>query len=69
MRNKLAHEMVSLSFKQSDLIELLPFEQLERESFSILQNFDLRKMDDMTQYIASNVVFMRKLIEKLSPDM
>lgn len=68
MRNKLAHEMVTLSFKQSDLIELLPFEQLERESFSILQNFDLRKMDGMTQYIASNVVFMRKLIGKLSSD-
>lgn len=62
MRNKLAHEMSSLQFNNQDLIELLTFEQLEDHSFEILQSFDLRKMDNMTQYIASNIVYMQKLL-------
>lgn len=65
MRNKLAHEMVKLQFNNQDLIELLTFEQLEAQSFEILQNFDVRKMDNMTQYIASNIVYMRKLLVML----
>lgn len=65
MRNKLAHEMVKLQFKNQDLVELLSFEQLEKEPFEILQNYDIRKMDDMTQYIASNIVYMRKILAVL----
>lgn len=66
MRNILAHEMANLQFKNKDLIELLTLEQLEAQSFQILQNFDIRKMDNMTQYIASNLVYMRKLIDALA---
>lgn len=62
MRNILAHEMVNIQFKNKDLIELLTFDQLEIQNFEILQNYDIRKMDNMTQYIASNIVYMRKLI-------
>ena len=65
MRNILAHEMVNLQFKDKDLIELLTFEQIESQNFKILQNFDVRKMDNMTQYIASNLVYMRILISVL----
>ncbi len=50
-----------------DLIELLTFDQLEAHSFEILQNYDVRKMDNMTQYIASNIVYMRKIIAELEP--
>ena len=67
MRNILAHEMVNLQFKNKDLIELLTFEQLEAQDFKILQNYDVRKMDNMTQYIASNLVYMRSLISVLTP--
>ncbi len=65
MRNILAHEMVNIQFKNKDLIELLSFDQLESHSFEILQNYDVRKMDNMTQYIASNIVYMRKIIAEL----
>ena len=65
MRNILAHEMVNIQFKNKDLIELLTFDQLETHSFEILQNYDVRKMDNMTQYIASNIVYMRKIIVQL----
>lgn len=65
MRNILAHEMVNIQFKDRDLIELLSFDQLEEQDFAILQNYDVRKMDNMTQYIASNLVYMRRLISVL----
>lgn len=65
MRNILAHEMVNLQFKDKDLIELLTIDQLQAQSFNILQNFDVGKMDNMTQYIASNLVYMLKLISTL----
>lgn len=66
MRNMLAHEVVDLKFKDKDLIELLSYEQISHEAFEILQNFDVHKMDNMTLYIASNIIFIRKLIAKLT---
>lgn len=65
MRNMLAHEMVDLQFKDKHLIELLNMEQLEDQDFEIMQNFDIGKMDNMTQYIASNLVYMLKIIAVL----
>lgn len=65
MRNILAHEMVNIQFKNKDLIELLTFEQLEEHGFETLQNYDVRKMDNMTQYIASNIIYMQKIITGL----
>lgn len=62
MRNILAHEMVDLQFKNKHLIELLSYEQLKAQDFEILRNFDIGKMDNMTQYIASNHVYMLKII-------
>ena len=66
MRNILAHEMVNLQFKDKDLVELLTFDQLEAQNFKILQNYDVGKMDNMTQFIASNIVYMRKLLAMLT---
>ena len=69
MRNKLAHEVVDLRFNNRDLIELLSHEQIAREPFDLLQNYDIGKMDDMTLYIASNIVYIRKLLSKLSAEV
>lgn len=66
MRNKLAHEVMDLNFRDQDLIDLLSKDQLEQEDFSILQNYTLQKMDDMTTYIASNLVYIRRITTKLS---
>lgn len=65
MRNKLAHEVMDLQFVDKDLIELLSCEQIAQEPFAALHNYDVQKMDNMTLYIASNIVFIRKLISKL----
>ena len=65
MRNKLAHEVVDLQFDDKDLIELLTCEQIAQESFDLLQNYDISKIDNMTQYIASNIIYMHKIIPKL----
>lgn len=65
MRNKLAHELTDLQFSTKDLIELLAIDNIKKESFSILQNYDINNMDNMTQHIASNVIYMRKIIVHL----
>ena len=66
MRNKLAHEVGELSFKDGDLVELLSPEQISQEPFILLQSYDLLKMDEMTQYVASNIIYIRKIISKLT---
>ncbi|OUP26190.1 hypothetical protein [Faecalibacterium sp. An192] len=65
MRNKLAHELDDLKFKDKDIIELLSKDQIASESFELLQNFDVQRMDDETVYIASNIVFIRKMLSAL----
>lgn len=65
MRNRLAHEVMDLHFKNQDLIELLSYEQIEKESYELLKNYDLQLIDDMTQYIASNIVYIRKILSVL----
>ena len=66
MRNKLAHEVVNFQFKDSDLIEMLTREQIVAESFAVLNNYDIQKIDDMTMYIASNIVYISRLLIKLN---
>mgnify|MGYP002709913332 CR=1 FL=1 len=65
MRNKLAHEVVDLHFKDQDIIELLSIERIAKEQFDLLQNYDIRRMDNMTLYVASNIVYIRKILSKL----
>lgn len=65
MRNKLAHEVSNLNFKDGDIIELLSPEQISQQSFELLRNYDLLKIDAMTQCIASNIIYIRKIISKL----
>lgn len=69
MRNKLAHEVVDLQFKSQDLIELLSYDKIANERFPLFQNYDIQKMDNMTLYIASNIVYMRKLLATLNSEM
>ena len=66
MRNILSHELSELKFKDKDLIELLSIENLKKQEFPMLLNYDLEIMDDMTKYIASNIVYMRIMLEKIT---
>lgn len=65
MRNKLAHEVSNLNFRDGDIIELLSPEQISQQPFELLQNYDLQKMDEMTQYVASNIIYIRKILLQL----
>ena len=65
MRNRLAHEVSNTNFKNSDLIELLSLDDIKQNSFIMLQNYDIDKMDDMTKYIASNIIYMDIILEHL----
>lgn len=65
MRNKLAHEVSNLNFRDGDIIELLSPEQISQQPFELLQNYDLQKMDEMTQYVASNIIYIRRILLQL----
>lgn len=65
MRNKLAHEVSNLNFRDGDIIELLSPEQISQQPFQLLQNYDLLKMDEMTQYVASNIIYIRRILLQL----
>lgn len=55
MRNKIAHEMDHLEFKDSDFVELMSKEQIISESSEILEVFDLKNKNYHTMqsvYIA-----------------
>jgi hypothetical protein len=66
MRNKLSHELSDLNFHEKDLIEMLSLDKLREYEFKTLQNYDLSLMDDMTKYIASNIVYMKIMLSKIS---
>lgn len=66
MRNRLAHEMNDCNFIDKDIIEVITIDKLKTYSFDTLVNFDISNMDNMTQCIASNIVYMRTMISSLN---
>lgn len=64
MRNKLAHELINLNFKDRDYIELLPIPIIE-EKLKII--FDINYAEaDQIQIIYSNIVYINSLIEEIT---
>lgn len=64
MRNKLAHELENLNFKNSDYFELLPIEEIRKVlEFDYDSNID---DDSQIQIIYSNVVFIKQIISCIS---
>ena len=61
MRNKLAHELSNLSFKDKDCIELLPKNILE-EKLSISFNPGVED-DDQLQMLLSNIVYLDVILD------
>lgn len=65
MRNKLAHELINLNFKDGDYIELLPIPIIE-EKLKII--FDINYAEaDQIQIIYSNIVYINSLIKEIQP--
>jgi hypothetical protein len=65
MRNKLAHEAESLSFKDNDIIENLSIEYLKKYEYPYIEGYSVEDADDIIVALLSNIVYMRKIIEKL----
>lgn len=65
MRNKLAHNILGLSFKNADIIELLPDSIIEDSDETWIKNIDLTKISDPGRAILSNYVFMVEILRKL----
>lgn len=65
MRNKLAHELELITFKQSDIIEILSMNAIKENSIDWVADYDLGKMDDIAIGIYSNIVYICKIINML----
>lgn len=64
MRNKLAHELINLNFKDSDCIELLKIPIIE-EKLKIIFDINYAEVDQI-QIIYSNIVYINILIEEIT---
>lgn len=66
MRNCLAHELEDISFKDKDLVELLPDEMLNSYMEKQFLNMNVSILDDMTKCILSNLIYMDFIISEIS---
>ena len=64
MRNKLAHELSHLVFKDSDVIELLANDYIEKNSSEWLSYLDAKLMTDESKSIFSNLIMMNVIIKE-----
>ena len=65
MRNKLAHEVDTLSFQERDIIEILSSEYLKKYNYDYLEGYEINYSDENAIALLSNIVYMRNIIEKL----
>ena len=66
MRNCLAHELEDISFKDKDLVELLPDGMLNSYMEKQFFNMNVSILDDMTKCILSNLIYMDFIISEIS---
>lgn len=62
MRNKLAHELTHLEFKDQDIIEILSNEYIETNSFEWFGSLDPKLMTDEAKIIFSNLIIMKNIL-------
>ena len=68
MRNELAHNITSVTFKEQAIIESLNDDLFTKakEDSPLLANIDTSLMDDMTKHIATNLIYLEKINKALS---
>ncbi|MBQ7923180.1 MAG: hypothetical protein IJ325_11525 [Clostridia bacterium] len=65
MRNKLAHEMSRLTFKNNDIIEVLTSTYIKELGTDWFSTLDTDLMNDETKYIFSNLIMLERIFEQL----
>lgn len=66
MRNKLAHEMSSLAFKDKEIIELLSDEYIKNNSEDWFGTLDTGLMNNNTKCIFSNLIILIHILDILN---
>lgn len=62
MRNKLAHELTHLEFKDQDIIEILSNDYIEDISSEWFGSLDSKLMTDEAKIIFSNLIIMKNIL-------
>ena len=68
MRNKLAHDILNINFKSSDIIEVLPNNIFEKEKEVWISNLQLDKLSDFGRVILSNHFFMNEILDRFETE-
>lgn len=68
MRNKLAHDILNINFKSSDIIEVLPNNIFEKEKEVWISNLQLDKLSDFGRAILSNHFFMNEILDRFETE-
>lgn len=65
MRNRIAHELSSATFKEADIIEILSDEKIIGLHYPFLEQYDVSIADDFSKQVISNYYYMEKIEEEL----
>ena len=65
MRNRLAHKIHDVSFKNGDCIEFLSVEKILESKLIVDFGIYRNVMDDITQEVLSNVVYMDEVVQNI----
>lgn len=68
MRNKLAHDILNINFKATDVIEVLSDGMIEKKNELWISNLQLDKLSNFGRLILSNYIFMSEIIEELGKE-
>lgn len=65
MRNKLAHELDDISFKDKDVVKSLSSSYIKQDAFEWLEGLDVTMMNNETIAIYSNLIYINKILNQL----
>lgn len=65
MRNKLAHDILNISWKNKDIIEILPFHKLVVDGDKWKTSIDEKMLSEFSRPILSNYIYMQDIVKIL----
>jgi hypothetical protein len=69
MRNKLAHDILKINFKNADIIEQLPISIISNTQDDWFKNIGTEGISNDSICILSNSIYMMKIIDKLEQEV
>lgn len=69
MRNKLAHELDKITFKDSDIIETLSIETIKKFTYAWSEDWDFNMMDNDCILLYSNLIYVFVILDVINSNL